>query len=273
MSNQLPAGVFCGNTVRRMAVSGLRISETVYPPSLAIPPHSHELANFCLVLRGGYTEAYERRTRSCEAATLIFHPSGEVHSDKHQPTEARILCIEVEQPRLQSVRDHSIILDTPVDFQGGVPSLLGARLYAEFCRGDDAALLAIEGLALEIMAAASRRLVKEAPQESPAWLRQAEEFLRAHFSGPLALDAVAEGVRVHPVHLARVFRRRHGCTVGEYVRRLRVEAACRHLAASHMSLGEIALAVGFCDQSHFSRTFKGAIGVTPAEYRRIRASG
>ncbi len=72
---------------------------------------------------------------------------------------------------------------------------------------------------------------------------------------------------VHPVHLARTFRRVHRMTFAGYVRQVRIEFARRELAVSGAPLGDIAVAAGFCDQSHFSRLFKRYTGQTPAEYR------
>jgi AraC family transcriptional regulator len=72
---------------------------------------------------------------------------------------------------------------------------------------------------------------------------------------------------VHPVHLARTFRRYYHCSPGEYVRRLRLESATRELCASDASLIEIALAAGYCDQSHFSKSFKRHTGMSPARFR------
>jgi AraC family transcriptional regulator len=88
------------------------------------------------------------------------------------------------------------------------------------------------------------------------------------FNDPLSLEAIAAAVGVHPSHLARVFRQQHQCTVGEYVRRLRLEFACHHLTTSDTPLAEIALAAGFADQSHFTKTFRRHIGTPPAQFRR-----
>src|SRR5260221_476491 len=74
-------------------------------------------------------------------------------------------------------------------------------------------------------------------------------------------------VGVHPVPLARTFRRVHRMTFAGYVRQVRIEFARRELAVSGAPLGDIAVAAGFCDQSHFSRLFKRYTGQTPAEYR------
>ena len=77
---------------------------------------------------------------------------------------------------------------------------------------------------------------------------------------------------MHPVHLAQTFRKFYRCTIGDYVRSLRIEFACRQLAATNMPLSQIALLAGFADQSHFTRTFKETLGVPPSRYREL-ASG
>jgi AraC family transcriptional regulator len=81
------------------------------------------------------------------------------------------------------------------------------------------------------------------------------------------LDGIAGSVGIHPAHLARVFRQRHGCTVSDYVRGLRIEYARHCLRTSDTALARIALAAGFSDQSHFSKVFKRQTGMSPAVYR------
>jgi len=90
------------------------------------------------------------------------------------------------------------------------------------------------------------------------------------FQESISLAEVAEFAEVHPVSLARAFRKTYHCTVGDYVRRLRIESACQKLSSSDASLVEIALSSGFSEQSHFSRTFKRLTGLTPSEYRSSR---
>jgi AraC family transcriptional regulator len=126
----------------------------------------------------------------------------------------------------------------------------------------------MEGLALELVAATARHREKIAERKPPRWLEQARELLHARFADTLSLQAVAASVGVHPAHLARVFRQQYRCSVGAYLRKLRIEFACRQIATSDKSLTEIALAAGFADQSHFSKTFKSLKGMTPSEYQR-----
>jgi AraC family transcriptional regulator len=128
--------------------------------------------------------------------------------------------------------------------------------------------LVIEGLALEMLAELSRRSVLPLERRPVArWLEQVREIINTQFSEPLTLSQIAKSVNIHPVHIARTFRKHHRCTIGEYVRRLRIEFACRQLSTSNTPLAEIALQAGFSSQSHFSTTFRLITGLTPAQYR------
>jgi AraC family transcriptional regulator len=73
---------------------------------------------------------------------------------------------------------------------------------------------------------------------------------------------------VHPGYLASAFRRHFGCTIGEFVRRQRIALACRALTDGDAPLADVAIEAGFADQSHFTRTFKRQLGMTPAAYRK-----
>jgi AraC family transcriptional regulator len=80
---------------------------------------------------------------------------------------------------------------------------------------------------------------------------------------------VAAAAGVHPVHLARVFRKQFGMTVGEYQRRLRLAWAGKELLRGDTDLATLALEAGFADQSHFTRAFRWMTGMTPGELRRV----
>jgi len=83
----------------------------------------------------------------------------------------------------------------------------------------------------------------------------------------LAINEIAGAVGVHPVTLAREFRssiRLHCGADGE----ARTNRFClRELVKRDALVAAIAIAAGFYDQSHFARTFKKLIGVTPIDYR------
>ena len=132
---------------------------------------------------------------------------------------------------------------------------------------DTASPLAIEGITLEMLAEASRSRKVNVDRQPPRWLKQAIDLLKEHFSDHLTITQIATAVGIHPVHLTREFRKFHRCTIGDYIRKLRIEQACNALAHSDCSLAQIALSAGFSDHSHFSRIFKRFMRVTPTQYR------
>ena len=72
-------------------------------------------------------------------------------------------------------------------------------------------------------------------------------------------------------HVSRVFARATGMTLTRFRNRVRVAIALDRLAEGHDSLAMLAADLGFVDQSHFHRRFKGAFGMTPAEWQRCTA--
>jgi AraC family transcriptional regulator len=232
--------------------------------------HSHEDGYFCLVRQGSYLEAYGVRKRACGPLTFAFHPPGELHSEHFGDTEARSFNIEITSDWLGRMREHSADLEGPAHFQGGPLVGLALKLYREFRSPDPVSHIAIEGLILEIAAEASRRLRRPRGVKAPAWLDKVREILRERFAEGPALTDLAASVGVHPVYMATAFTRRYRCTVGEYVRQLRLEYACRELANSDKTLAEIAAQAGYADQSHMNRSLKNSLGITPAQYRAQR---
>jgi AraC family transcriptional regulator len=255
--------------VGRRQLPGFTFTESVYSPNLNLPKHCHEQAYCCFVLEGAYTEQYEGKIRNCRPSTLVFHPSREEHAERFHENGGRLFRIEIEPGRLNAIREYTSLSERPADFYGGRLALLVTQLYREFREEDLAAPLAMEGLSLEIFAEATRSNPLVTRTCPPRWLGQVNELLREKFRDSLTLKMIADSAGVHPVHLVRSFRRVYRSTIGDYLRRLRVEFASQQLAATDTPLATIALASGFADQSHFTRIFKRLTGLTPAQYRSV----
>lgn len=267
MPLQLPPGSLYGETLRSRKIASFDLSERVYPARFRTPRHSHRQALFCFVVQGGYTETYGRKTRECSQSALLFHPANETHAEHFHDSGGRSFIIEIAPEWLEPLRQHTAVVDGPAEFYGGTLEMLARRLYKEFTLLDGASALVIEGLMLEMIGEASRYKTQVSLPHSPRWLQQARELLHGRFMEHLTLAEVAHNVGVHPVHLAQAFHKSYQCTVGDYVRQLRIEYACHELASTETPIVEIALAAGFCDQSHFTRTFKRCVGVAPSQYR------
>jgi AraC family transcriptional regulator len=267
MSLQLPPGRLYGETLKSRKIANFELSERCYSPHFKTPRHSHKQALFCFVIDGNYTETYGAKTRECRPSSLLFHPADELHAEHFHDSGGRSFIIELGSHWLKGVSDQLTIVNGSTDFSGGTLEVLARRVYRELFQMDEASAIVIEGLMLEMMGESARCLSAKMSSRPPRWLQSAKELIRERFSEHLTLTDVASAVGVHPVHLAQMFHRNYSCTVGEFLRKLRIEHACRELVASEAPIVEIALAAGFCDQSHFTRTFKRCTGLAPAQYR------
>jgi AraC family transcriptional regulator len=95
-----------------------------------------------------------------------------------------------------------------------------------------------------------------------------KEYLLAHYDENICLSRLAELVGLNQFYLVRVFRKHVGLPPYNYLTQIRM-AKARNLLISGMPPAEVASAVGFCDQSHFTRFFKRATKTTPASFRLI----
>lgn len=256
-----------GQIINSRDLPGLSLSEVTYAQNLRLARHSHEQACFCLVLRGSYTESYRGRTLECEPLHLKFRPAGESHSNHYGGTPVRSFLVEVGAAWLERAREYAAPLESPALFRGESLVWLALKLRGEARQPDRFTPLSVEGLMLEMLAETSRKTLRLKEGARPRWLSRAREILHEQFSERVTLTRLAAEVGVHPAYLATAFRRRHHCSVGDYLRRLRIEFACRELSGTEAPLAQIALNAGFSHQSHFSRTFKRLTGLTPAQYR------
>jgi AraC family transcriptional regulator len=259
--------IVLGERDRCVKLAGFVLTETVRPAKLTLPRHFHEHTNIAFVIKGSFIETIGERPHECGPYSLIIRPAGEPHFNQYSSTEAHCLIIEVKPERLVTIQQESNILDSACHLREEALSVLALRLYKEFQTMDSASLLSIESLILEILAHAIRQSAVRSPSTQPRWLLEARGMIHEQFSEQVSLSAIAQSVGVHPAHLAKMFRRHYQCTMGDYVRRLRLDYAARELIESDKSLPEIALAAGFYDQSHFTRAFRLHLKTTPAEFR------
>jgi AraC family transcriptional regulator len=160
--------------------------------------------------------------------------------------------------------------DTGLQIISGRASDIVRRIYEELLHIDTASGIAFEGLALVLLA----ETIREASREStaPRWLLRVRDRLQDEYVSVPPLRQIALEVSVHPTYLAASFQKYFGVSVGEFVRLRRIEQAREMLSHTDHPLSEVALLLGFSDQSHFCRTFKKQTGLSPLEYRRLFAT-
>ena len=257
-----------GECLRSRDMGLFKLSEHLYANAVVLPKHSHRQTFITFVIEGAFEERYAEGSIICRSGAVRFLPAGEVHENR---IDSRLRCLHVstDPGALNGLDRHSVVPENPAQINGLTATWLANRLYAEFSREDRASAVAIEGLVLEILAELARSQVKSGSMLVPRWLQQATDIVESRFLERLSLAAIAAEVGVHYVHLSRQFHKYNRCTIGELIRRRRVQYASHLLAHSQTPLAEIALVCGFSDQSHLSFLFKRYMGVSPSKFRAL----
>lgn len=255
---------------RILAVPGFVMTLGQHPAGSALPRHTHDDPTICYVLRGGFTEYWQGAEADCGAATLKVTPAGDPHSNRFGVLETRGLRIDVDRSRFIEAPALFRLLDERRRTTGGRAGEIARRLVGEISVDDEAGPIAAEGLALELVVELARSGDTRRVPDTPRWVLTVEDLIRERFRTSTSVGEIATIVGVQPATLARAYRRRFGCTVGERIRQLRLEHAAAALASTTTPITEIALQAGFYDQSHFTNVFRRVLGVTPAAYRAAR---
>ncbi len=258
---------------RDVDVDGFHIAAVRFAPRDWLPPHEHEHATIAVMLDGSFDLRIAGRALACEPGTAFTEPPGERHANRIERGGAHVLVVQPDLHRADDLQLDARLLHEVSHFPRSPAMRLAKEVMHELQVPDAVTPIAVEGLALEMLALLTRALRRrDGEARVPEWFARVEDVVRARFREPLRVADVAHEVGVHPVHLARVFRAKHGVPLGTYVRQLRLQWAAEQLVRSNASLSQIALGAGFSDQSHLSRLFKAHLGTTPDRYRRAHTN-
>ena len=243
------------------AFGSLRLREMRYHANAGQERHRHEESSLSLVLAGELEETSSATSFRAAAGSVVIKPAECWHADVYGPRGAHIV-----QVRHDSEGDSWDLafcsygwLDSPW-FAGAVLALLSGRTRA----GESA-----EMIFWDVVESVFPRSTHQPTATPPVWLSDALDLLGQCTVHSISVADVALRVGVHPVHFARVFRARFGCTVRQYIRQRRVLAAWRACQACDESLAAVAARSGFADQAHMTRAFTEVLGISPGRLKRL----
>lgn len=133
--------------------------------------------------------------------------------------------------------------------------------YKEPVIGKNGGIAGICGISRDLHSPASHG-------EDLAALSAAIEHIHSHYNESLRLPLLAEMAGLSVYQFDQRIRALFHLSAGQYLVKVRIDAACQRLSTTREPIAQIALACGYSDQSAFSRQFKQAVGISPLAYRK-----
>lgn len=260
-------GEFYGNTNKTIYLDGITLTDTVYTHS-KVDWHYHEHAYFTFILEGNVIEGNKKELYNCTPGSLLFHNWQEPHYNIKPDGFTRGFHIEIEKHWFDALNFDANALQGSININNPDLKFLLYKIFRETKIEDTASQLSVQGLLLQTLSVLLRN-EQTSLSSKPLWVNKIKEILHDGFSDTLTLNYLSAAVGIHPVHLSRDFPKYFNCSLGDYIRKLRVERSLSLISCRGMDLTQIAFECGFSDQSHFTRCFKALNGLNPSQYRKI----
>lgn len=256
----------------RFQNSGIDCRRALYRPGSSTGLHYHDDTNIVFALSGSLTQTMSSRSSVLGSSSLMYVPAGEMHATNFGPQGASCFFVAIDESWVdKKLESAKIDAKGPRIATDGNPlQALVLRMYEEFRSPDSLSELIVEGTLLELLGRWFRQGSLQ-QQNAPGWLRSVRTLLQDSFRESVSLSDLSKAVGVHPSHIAREFHRVYGLTIGEYIRKLRVDLVgekLRERGQTAETLTDLALQAGFSSHAHMSSVFKRTTGMTPSEFKK-----
>ncbi|MBL7813786.1 MAG: helix-turn-helix transcriptional regulator [Saprospiraceae bacterium] len=264
----LQSGEFYGETNQTIELDNIVLTDTEYTHK-KVDWHYHENAYFTFILQGQIIEGNKKEVYTCSAGSLLFHNWQEPHYNIKPDVFTRGFHVELEGDWFKNLAFDIAALQGSLNISNPDVKFLFYKIFKETKGLDDVASLSIQDLLLQVFGKMTAHNTSKTYKNPPQWVAKIKAILHDEFYKTFSLENLAQSVEIHPVHLSRDFPKHFHCTLGEYIRKLRVEKSLHLLPNKALSITEIAYKCGFADQSHLNRCFKNAMQTTPLAYKKL----
>ena len=261
----LGKGKSTGKIVNSLSDNGVIISTTHYPVEECNQGmHYHENPHICFLLQGEDIESRNNLSYRRKTGDVYFYYAGETHASISRKCISKNTNIEFGKTFLGKYGFSESQIDRAVKDNLDAKFLI-LKIQQEMLADDSCSQLSIQTLLLNLINDAK----DSASKSTPKWAQLLADLLHDKWNEQITLEELSRATEKHPITISKQFRRYFSCTLGEYLRKLKIDKSISLVKNSQMSLTEIALHCGFADQSHFTRNFKQLTGFLPKEFRNI----
>jgi AraC family transcriptional regulator len=239
-------------------ISGCRVTRIIDHRNARVGEHSHDWPVLSLYLLGGYTNFTALGESRVSSPAVTLYRAGEAHANSIGDRGFEQIQIEFD-PHWLGLR--GLFPADPVQSWLGGPVAASARSLAAIWSKPTAPEAELRRATRSFLSFASAA----APVRRPPWLDHVAHRLAS--DAPPSTAELARELDMHAGWLAEAYRKTVGEGLGETVMRRRVEAAANLLRETDLPTAEVAVATGFCDQSHMIRAFRKWLGRRPAQVR------
>lgn len=227
--------------------------------------HFHENPYLMYVLQGDLYDVNKKQKTNCPSGSLLLHNWQEPHYNSKESKDARGFHIEFERSWLDNKQLDILLWEGSKKIENPKIHHMFAKLYAEFKFQDAFSKISIDSLLFQLCENIETIQIPENTHE-PSWVQSLKEIVH-HDTNNLSLQYLSDQLKIHPAHISRAVPRYLSATLGDYIRQQKIKKAIHLLINSNQSFLDITYNCGFSDQSHFIRTFKAYMGVTPKQYK------
>jgi AraC family transcriptional regulator len=245
-------------------VGGFLVQKTTYPANLHTKPLRHSFPYLCYVESGGYSETTQAGCYRRTPLTVHFHAANELQNGVIGKEGAQCLSVVALPDRLQTIGTNCDWSQLRTDSQLKTLTRILNRISGSFSKLDSRKRLRMEVDCIELCTKLAESPIRFL---EPGWVAQICNFIEANADARITLAELSQIAGVHRVQIVRGLKRWRGWTPGEFKRQAQLSHAKTMLLTTSQSVGYIAAAAGFADQSHFARTFKKFTGQSVSEFR------